>query len=186
MKGSHAKSILTVGHSTRSLEEFLSLLHEAGVRTLVDVRRYPGSRRHPHFGGERLAGSLRAAGIEYVWLPGVGGRRSPKKNSPHTGWRVEAFAGYADHMDSAEFREAAGELLRLAQRGYTAIMCAEALPHRCHRRLLSDWLTVHGVAVTHVLASRRLEPHEMTPFARVVGDRILYDRGQAELFQSEL
>jgi uncharacterized protein (DUF488 family) len=173
--------ILTIGHSTRSLEEFLSLLRANQIRALTDVRRYPASRRHPHFARAALEDALRSIEIEYAWLPGLGGRRPRKKDSPHTSWRVEAFAGYADHMDSNEFLEGARELMDLTGRHRTAIMCAEALPERCHRRLISDWLQVRGIRVLHIISAKGVEPHQLTSFARLEGERIIYDGGQAEL-----
>jgi uncharacterized protein (DUF488 family) len=172
--------ILTIGHSTRSLDDFLSLLQANEVRVLVDVRRYPASRRHPHFARDSLEHSVRVAGIEYAWLPGLGGRRHRKKDSPHTSWLVEAFAGYADHMESREFLDAARELLEHSQQARTVIMCAEALPQRCHRRLISDWLLTQGIAILHVLAANRAEHHQLTPFARVDGERIVYDGGNGQ------
>ena len=188
--------IFTVGHSTRSAEEFLALLEAHGIEIVADIRRFPGSRRHPQFAREALAAALAEAGqgpcaqrgvgcIEYVWLPGLGGRRSRRKNSPHTAWRVPAFAGYADHMETPEFQDAVHELLALARRARTAILCAEALPHRCHRRLVSDWLVAHGVSVQHLLGPKRVEAHTLTPFARIDGDRLVYDGGQPALFEPE-
>src|SRR5262245_55226017 len=137
--------ILTLGHSTHALDQFLSILQAHRVRILADVRRYPASQRHPHFARASLDATLKTVGIEYVWLPGLGGRRPRKNDSPHTAWQVDAFAGYADHMESEEFLEAAEQLLEVGQRARTAIRCAEALPQRCHRRLISDWLLIRAV-----------------------------------------
>jgi uncharacterized protein (DUF488 family) len=173
--------IMTVGHSTRSLSEFMSLLDAHGVRLIADVRRFPMSRRHPHFARPRLESSMREAAVEYMWLPGLGGRRERRADSPHTGWREAAFAGYADHMDTQEFLDSAAQLVELSARLPTAIMCAEALPERCHRRLIADWLTVRGLSVEHILDAQRRVPHELTPFARVADGRLLYDGGQGEL-----
>jgi uncharacterized protein (DUF488 family) len=170
-------TIFTVGHSTHSTDELLGLLAAHGVRRLVDVRRYPASRRHPHLARAPLSAALTAAGIEYVWAEALGGRRSRVKGSPHVGWREPGFAGYADYMDTPEFAAAAHELVRLAERVPTAIMCAEALPERCHRRLIADWLVSHHLRVEHIVGPKRLRRHVLTPFARIKGGRIVYDGG---------
>jgi uncharacterized protein (DUF488 family) len=174
-------TFFTVGHSTRSLPELVAVLRGHGVDLLVDVRRFPGSRRHPQFSRENLERALPEAGIGYLWLEGLGGRRSGRKGSPHTAWRVGGFASYADHMETDEFREAAAVLLDRARDATAAVMCAEALPERCHRRLLADWLTVHGAEVVHILDETRTRPHELPDFARVEGERLIYDGGQIEL-----
>lgn len=175
------REIFTVGHSTRSIEELLGLLAAHGVGALVDVRRFPGSRRHPHFASGALSEAVTAAGVHYHWLEGLGGRRSRRKDSPHTAWRVAGFAGYADHMDTDEFRHAMDELLQIAGNRTSAVMCAEALPHQCHRRLISDWLVAHGIPVRHILGFSRVEPHHLPEFARVVDGRLVYDGGQTAL-----
>ncbi|HSL82766.1 MAG TPA: DUF488 domain-containing protein [Thermoanaerobaculia bacterium] len=178
-------TIYTVGHSTRGLPELVAVLRAHGVELLVDVRRSPGSRRHPHFSRESLERALPAAGIAYLWLEGLGGRRPGRRSgterSPHTAWRVPGFASYADHMETDEFREAAAVLLARASHATAAVMCAEALPERCHRRLLADWLTVQGAEVVHILDEHRTRPHELPDFARVEGTRLIYDGGQMEL-----
>jgi uncharacterized protein (DUF488 family) len=167
--------IHTVGHSTRSIEELLALLAEHGVTTLVDVRHYPASRRHPQFSRDALAASLANAGIQYAHEPDLGGRRAARPGSPHTAWRVEAFRGYADHMETPEFQAALDRLLRRAQGETVAILCAEAVPWRCHRRLISDALVAHGASVLHILGPGRVEPHELDPNARILpGGRLLY------------
>jgi uncharacterized protein (DUF488 family) len=167
--------IFTVGHSTRSTEELLALLVENGIQVLVDVRRYPGSRRHPQFSRETLAASLAGAGIAYVHEPDLGGRRAARPDSPHTAWRVEAFRGYADHMETAEFAAALERLIRRGNEVTAAILCAEAVPWRCHRRLISDALVARGVEVRHILGPRRADLHELDPNARVLpGGRLLY------------
>lgn len=173
--------VFTVGHSTRSLDELVAILRAHGVELLVDVRRFPASRRHPHFSRERLERGLSEAGIGYFWLEGLGGRRPGRKDSPHTTWRVAGFSSYADHMETEEFDRAAGKLLDRAREATAAVMCAEALPERCHRRLLSDWLTVRGVEVVHLLDETRTRPHELPDFARVDGGRLVYDGGQMAL-----
>ena len=173
--------LFTVGHSTRSIEELLELLTGHRIELLVDVRRFPASRRHPHFAREALEGSLPAAGIEYRWVEALGGRRPRRRGSPHTAWRVAGFAGYADYMDTPEFRAAAAELLVWARHRRLAVMCAEARPEQCHRRLIADWATSRGFTVTHIIARTRVQEHRIPEFARVEDDRVIYDRGQLEL-----
>lgn len=176
-----AARIYTIGHSTRSLPELVAILRAHGVELLVDVRRFPGSRRHPHFAREVLEAALPEAGIDYLWLEALGGRRPARKGSPHTAWRIPAFAGYADHMESEEFRDAAATLVARAAERRAAVLCAEALPERCHRRLIADWLTARGHEVVHLLDERRTRRHELPDFARVVDGRLLYDGGQLGL-----
>jgi uncharacterized protein (DUF488 family) len=167
--------VFTVGHSTRPIEELLALLIEHGVTTLVDVRRYPGSRRHPQFSRDALAASLSDAGIEYVHEPDLGGRRSARPDSLHTAWRVEAFRGYADHMETPEFQAALDRLIRRAEKETVAILCAEAVPWRCHRRLISDALVARGINVLHILGPGRADPHELDTNARILPNgRLLY------------
>ena len=167
--------VFTVGHSTRPIADLLALLAEHGVRTLVDVRRFPGSRRHPQYSRDALAASLAAAGIQYVHEPGLGGRRAARPDSPHTAWRVEAFRGYADYMDTPEFQAALERLIRRAEEETVAILCAEAVPWRCHRRLISDALVARGVQVMHILGPGRANSHELDPNARLLpGGRLLY------------
>ncbi|HXF81201.1 MAG TPA: DUF488 domain-containing protein [bacterium] len=168
--------VVTVGHSTRSLEEFLALLREAGVTVLVDVRIAPGSRRHPHFCQDALAAALAAVGIRYEHEPDLGGRRRIRPDSPHVGWRTPGFRAYADHMDSESFRRALDRVIALARTGTVALMCAEALPWRCHRQLIADALLARGVPVMHLLGPGERRPHALPPFARVEGDRLVYDR----------
>jgi len=164
-----AVTLLTIGHSTRGIDELLALLAEHRIARLVDVRRFPASRRHPQFSREALAASLAAAGIEYVHEPDLGGRRQPDPGSPNTAWRVAAFRGYADYMDSEEFAAACDRVLRAAARSRTVIMCAEAVPWRCHRRLIADVATVAGAEVLHILGPGRADRHELDANARVVG-----------------
>jgi uncharacterized protein (DUF488 family) len=174
-------TLYTVGHSTRTIEQFDELLRTSGVKRLVDVRRYPGSRRHPHFARESLAEHLSKVEIEYFWKPELGGRRKSVPETRHTGWRVAAFAAYADHMESAEFERAMDEVLALADLDCTALMCAEARPEQCHRRLIADWLTIHGHRVLHLMTPTRATTHALPPFARVEGGRVVYDGGQLSL-----
>lgn len=167
--------VYTVGHSTRTIEELIALLREPDVQTLIDVRRYPGSRRHPQFSRDALAASLDAAGIRYVHEPDLGGRRAARPGSPHTAWRVEAFRGYADYMETAEFQAALERLIQQAAGETVAILCAEAVPWRCHRRLISDALVARGVDVLHILSPGRADPHELDANARLLpGGRLLY------------
>lgn len=160
-------TIYTVGHSTRSAEELLALLEEGGVRLLADVRAFPSSRRHPQFNRGALAEWLPKAGIEYLHLPGLGGRRTPAPDSPNTGWRELAFRGYADHMRSEEFGTALAELEGAGRGAPTAIMCAEAVWWRCHRRLIADALLVRGWRVEHLGIGEGRAVHELPAFAVV-------------------
>jgi uncharacterized protein (DUF488 family) len=173
--------LLTVGHSTRSLDEFLALCRGHGVGRIVDVRRFPGSRRHPHFGREVFERSLVGAGIEYDWRPDLGGRRSRPRSAPPSPWRVPAFAAYADYMRSDEFRRSIRAVLAEAQRVPAAIMCAEAFPYQCHRRLISDWVVLHGTPVVHLLDLTRQEAHRVTDFARADGEDVRYELTQLTL-----
>ena len=167
-------TILTVGHSTRSIEEFIALLQAHGVKQLVDVRTIPRSRRVPQFNQHALAAKLKAAGIQYVHLKELGGLRHPSKNSINTGWRNASFRGYADYMCGAEFTAALERLLELAQAKRAAIMCAEAVPWRCHRSLIGDALLTRGVQVEDIMSATACRAHQLTPFAKVRGTEITY------------
>jgi uncharacterized protein (DUF488 family) len=169
-------TVYTLGHSTLDLAAFLDRLALHGIAGIADVRTFPASRRHPHFAREALSAALAQAGIAYDWLPALGGRRKARADSPHVGWRVEGFRGYADHMESAEFTSGVARLLVIAATRPTAVMCAEAVPWRCHRQLLADALLVRGVEVRHVTGASPPQAHRLTPFARVEGDRLVYDR----------
>jgi uncharacterized protein (DUF488 family) len=173
--------VATIGHSTHSGPDFAALLHQHEVELLVDVRRHPGSRRVPQFNASALAGQLAEEGIDYLHLPELGGRRSPTPGSPNGGWRNDQFRGYADHMGSEEFATGLERLTALAGDRRAAVMCAEAQWWRCHRRLLSDALAVRGFEVVHVDARGGAEPHELTPFAQVEGERLTYPPAQSEL-----
>ena len=168
-----APSVLTIGHSTRALAELLALLAEFEVTMLVDVRRFPGSRRYPHFGGPALARSLAGAGIGYAHEPDLGGRRDPAPGSPNTAWRVAAFRGYADHMATPEFRAGLERVIARSEKGRPVIMCAEAVPWRCHRQLIADALVARGVAVRHILGPGQERAHELNPSARPDPDGVL-------------
>ena len=169
-----AQRVFTIGHSTRELDEFVALLRENGIERLADIRRYPGSRRYPHFSRESLATTLPQVGIEYIHVEQLGGRRQPRVDSPNTAWRNEQFRAYADHMASDEFRGAVDSLL--ATDKITAVMCAEAVPWRCHRNLLADDLVRRGVEVIHILGPNATKPHAMNPNARVAGGHLTYPR----------
>jgi uncharacterized protein (DUF488 family) len=171
--------IYTVGHSTRSQAELLEVI--ADIAVLVDVRSFPGSRRHPQFNREALARWLRAAGIEYLHLPELGGRRRPQPDSPNGAWRERGFRAYADHLASPEFARGIERLEVLARQKPTAVMCAEALWWRCHRRLIADWLVAHGWEVRH-LGSGAPTKHELPEFARREADgRLTYPPRQTAL-----
>lgn len=164
-----------MGHSTRPVEELVRWLRAAGVVTLADVRTVPRSRANPQYEGPALARSLAVAGIAYVHLPRLGGLRHARKGSEeNAGWRNASFRGYADHMQTAEFAEGLLELRALARRGPVAILCAEALPWRCHRSLVADALLARGVVVEHLTGPGRTRPHRLTPFARIDGRRVTY------------
>lgn len=158
-------ALLTVGHSTHPLKDFLALLRGADVAALVDVRRYPGSRRHPQFGSEALETALGQAGVIYRHLPELGGRRAPAPDSGNDGWRVTGFRGYADHLRSEEFATGRAALEALAREHRTAVMCAEAQWWRCHRRLIADVFAFSGHDVRHLMPDGRLIDHEPPPFA---------------------
>jgi uncharacterized protein (DUF488 family) len=167
--------IWTVGHSTHSIDVLLAILASGHIQLLADVRRYPGSRRHPQFNQEALAASLADAKIEYRHFVDLGGRRHKRlPESPNTAWRVESFNAYADYMQSPEFLAALDELMSAAREKRTAVMCSEALPHRCHRRLISDALVARGWQVHHLMTPKRTDEHALTPFAHVEGTQITY------------
>jgi uncharacterized protein (DUF488 family) len=166
--------VLTVGHSTRSLPEFLGLLKAHGVSRVVDVRTIPRSRHNPQFNRETLPAALEAAGLGYVHLKGLGGLRRPRPDSPNLGWRTAGFRGFADYMLTPEFARQLQALVELAGRERLAVMCAEAVPWRCHRSLIADALVVRGLRVEHILGPGRRQPHRLTPFARVEGGRLTY------------
>jgi uncharacterized protein (DUF488 family) len=170
-----AREILTVGHSTHPIERFAALLEGAGVEMIADVRRFPGSRRHPQFAREALDATLGRAGIAYEWLgEELGGRRRARPDSPNDAWRVGAFRGYADHMQGAEFARGLARLEALAGERRTAFMCAEGDWRRCHRRLIADALSARGWRVVHVLPDGRRADHELPGFATVAAGRLSY------------
>jgi uncharacterized protein (DUF488 family) len=169
--------IWTIGHSTRSIDDFTSLLKKNEIKLLADVRSSPGSKRYPQFNKESVEKSLTAHGIRYEHFPELGGRRKPKPDSRNTTWRNASFRGYADHMDTEEFRKGVERLLDFAREaGPAAMMCAEAVWWRCHRALISDFLKVRGVEVLHILDANKIEPHPFTSAARIVDDTLSYTR----------
>jgi uncharacterized protein (DUF488 family) len=174
-----AATIFTIGHSTRALDEFLDLLRSNSIERLADIRRFPGSRRHPHFSSEALAASLAGAGIGYVHLPELGGRRKASPDSHNLGWRNEAFRAYADYMAESEFAQGIDRLLDTDE--VTAIMCAEAVPWRCHRNLVSDELVRRGLTVLHITGAGAPSMHAMNPMARVVREHLEYPGEQGRL-----
>ncbi len=167
-------TVLTVGHSTRPIEEFIALLHENAVELLADVRTVPRSRHNPQFNRETVADALAASGIAYAHLPELGGLRRASRDSINTGWRNASFRGFADYMQTPEFERALDGLVALARERRAAIVCAEAVPWRCHRSLIADALAVRGVVVEHILGPGKRQPHRVTPFARLEGTRVTY------------
>jgi uncharacterized protein (DUF488 family) len=179
-------TVYTIGHSTRSAQDLLTLLRQAKVELVGDVRAFPGSRRHPQFGRAALAEWLPDAGIRYAHMPGLGGRRKPTADSPNGGWREGAFRGYADYMASDEFRDALADLEKMAREQPTAIMCAEAVWWRCHRRLIADALTARGWRVEHLGLGDGPAVHQLSDFAVVGPDgSITYPPSQATLLEGE-
>jgi uncharacterized protein (DUF488 family) len=166
--------VWTIGHSTRSLDEFVQLLRENNIEALADVRSLPGSRKFPHFNAEALTESLPAAGIEYIPFKLLGGRRKVRKDSPHTVWRHPAFRGYADYMDTDEFKRGIDDLLDLARVKRTAIMCSEAVWWRCHRSMISDYLKSIGVTVIHIMGPGKTEEHPYTSAATIDDGKLVY------------
>jgi uncharacterized protein (DUF488 family) len=178
-------TVFTIGHSTRSIEDFIAALQAAGVDAIADIRRFPYSRRYPHFNGESLASSLAAVGIGYRHFPALGGRRGKRGDgalSPHTLWREPAFRHYADYAETPEFRTAFDALLAMAKTGTPAIMCAEALWWQCHRRIVTDYLLAAGIPVEHIFDAKKREPATLTPGAVARGDgTVLYEGPQPRL-----
>jgi uncharacterized protein (DUF488 family) len=174
-----ADEIWTIGHSNRGLTVFLDLLQEFNIETVVDVRSFPGSRKWPQFNRESLSAALQAIGCRYLHLPGLGGRRTRRtKHSHNTAWRVASFNAYADHMEDSTFLADLDRLQKAARDSRSTLMCAEALPWRCHRRLIADALIVRGWQVWDILGQAQIRRHELTPFARVEGQQVYYPGGQ--------
>jgi uncharacterized protein (DUF488 family) len=169
-------TIFTIGHSTHPIETFIGMLHAHEIRLLADVRTIPKSRHNPQFNTDALTASLKAAGVDYRHLTGLGGLRHAKKDSLNQGWENASFRGFADYMRTAEFENSLNELIGLAGKQRTAIMCAEALPWRCHRSLISDALFARGIPVTHIMSRTSVKSHAMTPWAVVEGTTITYPK----------
>lgn len=166
--------MLTLGHSTRPIQDFIELLVQHGVTLLIDVRTVPRSRHNPQFNEDVLPASLATANISYTHASGLGGFRATTSDSPNAGWRNLSFRGYADYMQTIDFTANLASLIELSRVDRVALMCAEAVPWRCHRSLIADALLVHGIEACEIVSPRRLQPHKMTPFAQVRGDEITY------------
>ena len=167
-------TIYTIGHSTKSIEQFLDLLKAHGIEELADVRTIPQSRHNPQFGQEELAASLKQASIDYMHLGKLGGLRHSRKDSVNLGWQNSSFRGYADYMATPEFQQGLDELKAIAEKKRVAIMCAEAVPWRCHRSLIADALTTQGWQVLHIQSRKTASPHELTPFLKVQDGKLTY------------
>ena len=174
MSKSRETTVWTIGHSTRDFDDFIALLAENDIRAVADVRSFPGSKKFPQFNAEPLADSLPAARIEYITIKQLGGRRKVSKDSPHTVWRHPAFRGYADYMDTEDFRKGIDDLLVFARQKRTAIMCSEALWWRCHRSMIADYLKSIGVTVIHIIAPGKTEVHPYTSAATIVDGNLVY------------
>ena len=183
-KAAISAEIFTIGHSTRSIDEFIELLHSNGVKQLIDIRTIPKSRHNPQFNGDALAKSLRAAGIRYVHMKELGGLRHAKPDSVNLGWRNASFRGYADYMQTPEFEAALGRAIKLAAALPTALMCAEAVPWRCHRSLVGDALLVRGIQALEIISGAKPKEHKLTPFAHVHGTKITYPGDQRSVLDS--
>ena len=174
-------TVWTIGHSTRSIEEFIGVLQAHGIKLLADVRLLPGSKRYPHFNSDVLAASLASNGIAYEHFRDLGGRRRPRPDSRNSAWRNDAFRGYADHMETPVFEAAVARLLVAAAERPTAIMCAEAVWWRCHRGLVSDYLKARGIEVMHIVDAKKADPHPWTSAAKIVDGRLSYAADADEL-----
>lgn len=166
--------VLTIGHSTRSIDEFIRLLTAHGVNRVIDIRTIPRSRHNPQFSRDQFSRALRRVGLRYTHMPGLGGLRHPRRGSPNTGWRNANFRGYADYMQTAAFRRSLDRCINLAKGARIVLMCAEAVPWRCHRSLVADALIVRGIAVSEITSGVRARPHVLTPWAEVSGIQITY------------
>lgn len=168
------RKIFTIGHSTRSLKDFIAILKDSKITKLVDVRTVPRSKHNPQFNKEALPDGLLKAGIGYMHMPGLGGFRRPVQNSPNTGWRNDSFRGFADYMQTEEFKENIDTLADLVKNDNIAVMCAESVPWRCHRSLIADALHIRGIDVNHIMSRKSCTKHVLTPFIKVRGLRIEY------------
>ena len=168
------KIIYTIGHSTRSSGDLIKMLKKEGIQAVCDVRTLPGSALNPQFNIDTFPGVLEKEGIKYFHMKGLGGLRHPEKDSPNAGWHNPSFRGFADYMQTPEFEKNLDSLVEIASRQKTAIMCAEAVPWRCHRLLIADALAVRGWRVEHIVGVRGLQHHELTPFLKVEGTKLSY------------
>jgi uncharacterized protein (DUF488 family) len=175
------RTIFTIGHSTRPIADFIDLLQANAITQLIDIRTIPKSRHNPQFNSDALAASLRAAHISYVHMKDLGGLRHAKRDSINQGWRNSSFRGYADYMQTAEFESALDRAIELAKARSTALMCAEAVPWRCHRSLVADALVVRGIRVLEIVSTAEPKEHALTPFARIAGTRVTYPSDQSSL-----
>jgi uncharacterized protein (DUF488 family) len=175
MNEDNKKNVWTIGHSTRSLDEFITLLEVHRIQVLVDIRTFPGSRRYPHFNKENLTVSLNAKSIQYHHMAGLGGRRKPLPDSRNSAWRHPAFRGYADHMNTDEFKNQIRELETIAGMARTAYMCSEAPWWKCHRALVSDYLKVRGWTVLHIITGSKVTEHPFTSPAKTSQGQLFYD-----------
>jgi uncharacterized protein (DUF488 family) len=178
-------TIFTIGHSTRPIGEFIGLLSANGIERLIDIRTIPKSRHNPQFNGDELARALRAAKIDYIHMKELGGLRHARRDSPNMGWRNASFRGFADYMQTEEFKQALDRAIDLAGEKPSALMCAEAVPWRCHRSLVADALLSRGIEVLEIVSNSAPKPHKMTPFARVKGIEITYPTDSGELFAAD-
>ena len=170
--------ILTIGHSTRALDDFVNILRAHDVTKLVDIRTIPRSRHNPQFNQETLAERLKESAIEYIPMKQLGGLRHPRADSPNTGWKNSSFRGFADYMQTQEFARGIDQLIVLAQNGQGALMCAEVLPWRCHRWLIADALTIRGMQVEHIMTIKKRTKHSLTRWARIAAGQITYPASQ--------
>ena len=170
-----AGTVFTIGHSTLPIDRFIDVLSTYGIQELADIRKIPKSRHNPQYWSDALDRELKTASIDYVWMDGLGGRRQrTNPDSPNTGWRNKGFRGYADYMQTDAFQQALEDLVEVSERKRTVIMCAEAVPWRCHRSLVADALCVRGIPVADIFSETNCRPHKLTPFAHVEGTRITY------------
>ncbi len=173
-----SRTIYTIGHSTRTIEEFGGMLQAHGIQLLVDVRTIPKSRHNPQFNGDALEKSLEAGGIDYLHMPGLGGLRHAKKDSLNKGWENASFRGFADYMQTEEFGESLFRLIALGEERKIVIMCAEAVPWKCHRALIADALLVRGITVLDIMSGRSVTEHKITPWAETEGLKVGYPKKQ--------
>ena len=176
-------TVFTVGHSTRTIEEFVHLLKAHAIQHVIDVRSIPRSRHNPQFGQDQLPAALHRFGIDYSHLPGLGGRRHARRDSTNTGWRNLSFRGYADYMETAAFKESLNRCLALAHEQRIVLMCAEAVPWRCHRSLIADALLARGVEVSDITSAMHARPYSLTSWARISGADVTYPRADFETDQ---